>query len=233
MSTSASGGASLSVREIHVTLEKVQILRGFSVEIGAGETIGLVGRNGAGKTTTLRAIMGLVRLSAGDIELDGSSLRNAPPHLRARRGVGYMPEDRRLVPQLTVEENILLPAWAVGASGAPERLDEIYDLMPEVARFRQRKALLLSGGQQKLVALGRALLAGERLLLLDEPFEGVAPALVQRLEEVMEHLRREGGRSILVSDSSLDRTKQVYDRYLMIERGANEAAAARAEAALS
>jgi len=233
MTASASGGASLSVRDIHVTLEKVQILRGFSIEIAVGETIGLVGRNGAGKTTTLRAIMGLVQLSAGDIELDGRSVRSAPPHLRAKLGVGYMPEDRRLVPQLTVEENILLPAWAVGLSGARARLDEIYDLMPEVARFRDRKAMLLSGGQQKLVALGRALLAGERLLLLDEPFEGVAPALVHRLEEVMERLRREGGRSILVSDSSLDRTKQVYDRYLMIERGANEAAGARAEAAVS
>lgn len=233
MSASASGGASLSVRDIHVTLEKVQILRGFSIDIASGETIGLVGRNGAGKTTTLRAIMGLVRLSDGDIELDGCSMRTAPPHLRARLGVGYMPEDRRLVPQLTVEENILLPAWAVRLSGARARLDEIYDLMPEVARFRDRRALLLSGGQQKLVALGRALLAGERLLLLDEPFEGVAPALVGRLEEVMERLRREGGRSILVSDSSLDRTGQVYDRYVLIERGANEAAGARAGAAAS
>jgi branched-chain amino acid transport system ATP-binding protein len=232
MTGSASRGASLSVRDIQVTLEKVQILRGFSMEIAAGETIGLVGRNGAGKTTTLRAIMGLVRVTAGDIEVDGRSIRNSPPHIRAKLGIGYMPEDRRLVPQLTVEENILLPGWAVGASGARSRLEEIYDLMPEVARFRDRKALLLSGGQQKLAALGRALLAGERLLLLDEPFEGVAPALVARLEEVMERLRREGGRSILVSDSSLDRTKESYDRYLLIERGANEIAGARPDAAI-
>jgi branched-chain amino acid transport system ATP-binding protein len=218
----ATTGGRLELREISVVIERVQILREFSMTAGESETIGLVGRNGAGKTTTMRAVMGLVKLSGGDIVFDGESLRNRAPHVRARLGIGYMPEDRRLIPELTVQENILLPSWVVSVPETRRRLEEIYDLMPEVARLADRKALLLSGGQQKLVALGRAMLVGYRALLLDEPFEGIAPALVQRLEEVMGRLRQGSQRTVFISDSTLDRTNEVYDRYVLIERGANE-----------
>lgn len=217
-----TAGARLELRDINVVIEKVQVLRDFSVNLDAGETVGLVGRNGAGKTTTMRAIMGLVRLSGGDTLFDGRSLRDSPAHARAQLGIGYMPEDRRLVPELTAEENILLPSWVVSVPDTRRHLEEIYDLMPELAQLAGRKALLLSGGQQKLVALGRAMLAGHRALLLDEPFEGVAPALVKRLEEVMGKLRHGSRRTALISDSTLDRTNDVYDRYVLIERGANE-----------
>lgn len=128
--------------------------------------------NGAGKTTFTRTIMGILPLSKGQIWIDGKDMTNQPTHMRARIGVGYMPEDRRLIPEFSVEENILLPLDATGQKRQPERLKWIYELMPEIARFANRKAITLSGGQQKLVASGRALIIGRSLLLLDEPFEG-------------------------------------------------------------
>jgi branched-chain amino acid transport system ATP-binding protein len=131
--------------------------------------IGLVGRNGAGKTTTLRAMMGLVSASSGELSFQGNDILKLVAHRRARLGIGYMPEDRRLVPQPTIEENVLIPAWAMPYLGQPRQLQLAYDLLPEVAGMRDRKALLLSGGQQKLVALARAIVAGTHLLLLDEP----------------------------------------------------------------
>jgi len=133
-------------------------------------------------------------------------------------GIGYMPEDRRLVPQLTVEENILLPSWAIGGIDHQSNLKFIYDLMPELHDMKDRKALLLSGGQQKMVALGRALMAGTKLLALDEPFEGVAPALAGRLIEVISALKQEG-RAIIIAQSELATTDELFDREYVLERG--------------
>src|SRR4029453_15493116 len=146
-----------------------------------GQFVGLIGRNGAGKTTLFRAIMGIQPAKAGEMTFDGKSLRAMAGHSRARLGIGYMPEDRRLIPELTVEENVLLPAWASGIADAPGRLERIYRLVAEVKEVGPRKGSQLSGGQQKLAALARALMSGTKLLLLDEPFEGVAPALAPRL----------------------------------------------------
>ena len=146
---------------------------------------GLIGRNGAGKTTLMKSIMGLLKQSSGTIAFDGADLLAAKTHARTRLGIGYMPEDRRLIPDLTVEENVLVPAWAAHLADAAARLEKVYRLIPELREFAPRKGSQLSGGQQKLVALGRALMCGTRLLLLDEPFEGVAPALAQRLAEVV------------------------------------------------
>ena len=142
-----------------------------------------------------------------------------PPHLRVAHGIGYMPEDRRLVPEFTVEENIRLPALVAQDATTPiERLDWIFGLMPEVAQFRARRALELSGGQQKMVALARALMAGTRILLLDEPFEGLAPALARRLGEVLANLKTEGV-SVLIAESNEVHVADLLSRAFRIERG--------------
>ncbi len=208
----------LELRDLDVAIGPVAILRAVNLTLEAGQFAGLIGRNGAGKTTLLRAIMGLLAPRRGSIALEGSSLAGVAAHHRARRGLGYMPEDRRLIPALGVEENILLPAWARNVGDAQERLQRIYRLMPEVEALRGRRALLLSGGQQKLVALARALMSGDKLLLLDEPFEGVAPALAQRLAEVIGRLR-DLGASVILAESSLLHAHGLLDVTYLIDRG--------------
>ena len=152
------------------------------------------------------------------MRFESRDLLAIPTHERARLGIGYMPEDRRLIPELTVEENVLVPAWAARLPDAGSRLQKIYELIPEVKAFAPRKGLQLSGGQQKLAALARALMCGTRLLLLDEPFEGVAPALAQRLAEVVAGLKREG-LSVLLSESDLQHSERLVDRVIAIDRG--------------
>lgn len=208
----------LSLQSIDVNIQSVPILRGLSLDVAEGEIVGLVGRNGAGKTTTMRTIMGLTKPIGGSVTLDGQDMTRFEAYRRPPLGIGYMPEDRRLVPDLTVEENMLLPAWVNSDLDQEGGLKFNYDLMPELHAMRERKALLLSGGQQKLVALGRALLAGPRLLLLDEPFEGVAPALAQRLTEVIVTLKDEK-RSALIAQSELSHSVSLLDREYTIERG--------------
>ena len=214
----------LKVDDIRVRIGSVEAVRGFSMEVGAGELVGLAGRNGAGKTTVMRTIMGITRIVRGSITYDGQDISGLPTHRRAGMGIGYMPETRGLIADLTVEENILLPTWTTAADG-PARLRLVYDIMPELREMAGRKALLLSGGQQKMVALGRALSVGHRLLLLDEPFEGVAPALAQRLSEVISTLKSER-LSILMSMSEMTHTEALLDRIWGIERGENARAAA-------
>jgi len=209
----------LKLHEINVDILAAPVLRDLSLAVPLNGMIGLIGQNGAGKTTTMRAIMGLIGVSKGAIYFGDVNLLKLGAHSRARLGIGYMPEDRGLIQRLTVEENILLPSWAIRMKDAPKRLVKIYELMPEVAAFRTRRALQLSGGQQKLVALARALLVGRELLILDEPFEGIAPALVKRLTAVLSELKSEGGQTILISDSSLDHGRSLYDDIVMIERG--------------
>ncbi len=208
----------LALDKVDVHIQSVPILRGLSLAVGEGEIVGLVGRNGAGKTTTMRTIMGLTRPGAGSINFGGENITTLDAYQRPMLGLGYMPEDRRLVPELTVEENMLLPAWVNDKLDQIAGLKFVYDLMPELHDMRSRKAMLLSGGQQKMAALGRALIAGSRLLLLDEPFEGVAPALAQRLSEVIATLKNEK-RSALIAQSELTHAVSLLDREYTIERG--------------
>lgn len=208
----------LRLENVDVSIGSVSVLRGVSMDVPGGKFTGLIGRNGAGKTTLMRSVMGLLKPSAGRIEFDGAELGSSPTHLRARNGIGYMPEDRRLVPDLTVEENVLLPAWSTGVGDADARLQNIYSMIPEVGDFARRKALLLSGGQQKLVALARALMCGTKLLLLDEPFEGVAPVLAVRLVEVIGSLREQGV-AIVLTESGLTHSRELLDRIYTVDRG--------------
>ncbi|MES2715521.1 MAG: ATP-binding cassette domain-containing protein [Pseudomonadota bacterium] len=212
----------LKIENIHVSIQSVVALRGLSLTVANGTMVGLIGRNGAGKTTTLRTVMGHLAPSQGSIHFDGKDLATLPKHERAVMGIGYMPEDRGLVPELTVEENILVPVWVNKSLRVDQRLGLVYQVLPELKEMKDRRALLLSGGQQKLVALARALAVGTRLLLLDEPFEGVAPALSKRLGEVIAGLKGTEV-SVLVAQSDLNHSRKLVDAEFVIERGANVA----------
>jgi len=208
----------LKISELNVSIQSVDILRNVSIELPSASMAGLVGRNGAGKTTLMKSIMGILPAKSGSIEFDGQDLLKIPTNLRNLSGIGYMPEDRRLIPDLTVEENILVPLWANKTKNTQQRLDYVYHLIPELVEFAPRRGLQLSGGQQKLVALGRALMIGTKLLLLDEPFEGVAPALAQRLAEVISQLKSEG-MAVIFSESDLQYSRHLVQRVFDIDRG--------------
>ncbi len=209
----------LKISNLNVSIQSVDILRDVSIQVDTASMAGLVGRNGAGKTTLIKSVMGILKPKSGTIEFDGVDLIQTPVNLRNRLGIGYMPEDRRLIPDLTVEENILVPAWANDQIDAQKRLSYVYDLIPELRAFAARRGQQLSGGQQKLVALGRALMIGSKLLLLDEPFEGVAPALAQRLVEVISRLQSEG-MAVIFSESDLQHSEHLVQKVYSIDRGA-------------
>ena len=208
----------LEIENLAANIGPTQILRGVALDVPGGSMCGLIGRNGAGKTTVMRTIMGILTAHSGRILFEGQDLVPVAGHRRAHLGIGYMPEDRRLVPQLTTEENIMLPIWATRAEKAEERLAWIFDLMPEVGEFRNRRASELSGGQQKFVAFARALMAGARLLLLDEPGEGIAPVFARRMIEILQDLKREG-QAVLVAESNDVHISRLLDQTFVIERG--------------
>ena len=208
----------LRIEGLDVSIASVGILRGVNMDVPTGKFVGLIGRNGAGKTTLMRSVMGILPPRQGSISFDGAPLGKTPVHQRARNGIGYMPEDRRLVPSLTGEENVLIPAWSAGVADPRERLADVYKMIPEVEAFSGRRALQLSGGQQKLVALARALMCGTKLLLLDEPFEGVAPVLARRLAEVISGLKQRG-LSIVLTESDLSHSREMLDVIYSIDRG--------------
>lgn len=210
---------SLDISDLDVSIEGIGILRDINLLIPTGKMAGLIGHNGAGKTTLIRAIMGLLPVSKGTISFKGEDITRQPSHRRANLRISYMPEDRRLIPELSVTENMLMPAWANKIRDGEERLKWVYSLMPEIADFGDRKALQLSGGQQKLVALGRALIPGREMILLDEPFEGVAPVLAKRLSSVIADLRGEG-LTVLIAESDDTHSADLVDATWRIERGA-------------
>lgn len=205
------------VHQLNLSIQRVPILRDVSLEIETGSICGLIGRNGAGKTSLMRSIMGVVPIEGGEISFQNEALHQRKAHERAALGIGYLPEDRRLIADFTVEENIMVSLWATNNPDR-SRLEWVYELMPEISRFADRKALTLSGGQQKLVALARALVSGNNLLLLDEPFEGVAPVLANRLMEVIQSLKS-ANLTVLISESDYTHSKSVVNKVYSIERG--------------
>jgi len=208
----------LRIHAADVSIGATPVLRGIELEVPAGSMCGLIGRNGAGKTTLMRAIMGILPTRGGSMSFEHMDLSKVPGHHRARLGIGYMPEDRRLVPSLTAEENIMIPVWSTGMDDADDRLEWIYGLMPEMAEFRRRTAAQLSGGQQKFVAFARALLVGTQLLLLDEPNEGIAPVFARRMVEILARLKAEG-QAVLVAESNDAHIADILDHTFVLERG--------------
>jgi branched-chain amino acid transport system ATP-binding protein len=217
----------LEIEALRVKFGATAILRRVTMGIGAGQRVALVGRNGAGKTTTLRAIMGLVEAEATRMDFDGAALSSVPAHRRTALGIGYAPEERKLFGPFTVETNILLPAQVLGL--APDEIKarraRVHDVLPELRDLGDRRAAGLSGGQGKMVALGRALMVGTRLLLLDEPFQGLAPALARHYAEALGRLKAaEPNLAILITESNPALLKPLVDTAFRIERGEAEPA---------
>lgn len=208
----------LEIKSLCVNIGPTAILRNVHISVAHGSIVGLTGRNGAGKTTLMRTIMGLLKPESGTMTFDGRDLISLQAYQRTGLGFGYAPEDRRLIPDLSVLENLCAPVWALGKKDVDSRLERVHRIIPELKEFAPRRAMQLSGGQQKLVAIGRALMTAQKLLLLDEPFEGVAPALSKRIAEVVGELRNEGF-SALLSGADLQHAGNVLDAAHHIDRG--------------
>ncbi len=193
------------------------VVHGVSLAVRAGEVVALLGRNGAGKTTTLRAVLGLVRVHRGRVQFRGADLVGRPPYEVARLGIAYVPDDRRIFPDLTVEENLLLAHYATRREG-PWDLERVYSLFPALRELRGLRGTQLSGGQQKMLALGRALMTNPDLMLLDEPVEGLAPLVVRQLEDTLREIRR-AGVTILLADQNLRFCRRIADRGYVLDRG--------------
>ncbi len=211
----------LGFADVDVSIAKVHILRDVSFTIAPAETVALIGRNGAGKTTTLRSVMGFTAVT-GRITIAGKDIAAFAPAKRPGLGIGYAPEDRRLFSAFSVEENITMPGQVAGYSRPHlrDRLDRVYHILPELKQLAPRPAGAVSGGQSKMVALGRALMIGTRLIMLDEPFQGLAPALARRYADALASLRDEDRQvTLLVSESNPRLLRKLADRLLVIERG--------------
>ncbi|TYC61817.1 ATP-binding cassette domain-containing protein [Rhodobacterales bacterium] len=211
----------LEFRNVSASIGIIEILRDLDFRIAPAETLALIGRNGAGKTTLLRTVMGFTRVK-GELLFDGKPLTTVSPPKRPGLGIGYSPEDRRLFSAFSVEENILLPADAarLGKEETRRRLDKVYDILPELKEMAGRPAGNVSGGQGKMVALARALMLGTKLVMLDEPFQGLAPALALRYADALRALR-DSDRSItlIITESNPALLRGFANRTLVIERG--------------
>ncbi len=209
----------LEMREVTGGYGTSQALFGVDLHVDHGEVVTLMGRNGMGKTTTLRAIMGLVKVWGGDIRLDGIAVVGRPTHRIARRGIGYVPEGRQVFPNLTVHENLV--ATAANRSGAadPWTADRVMALFPRLAERRTQYARTLSGGEQQMLAIGRALMTNPLFMLLDEATEGLAPMVREEIWTVLETNLKEAGQAILVVDRHPEAMARIADRHYVMEKG--------------
>ena len=212
--------ALLELEDVHTYYGEAHILQGVSLAVGAGEVVSLIGRNGAGKTTTLRSIMGLARPAHGRVRLRGEDLARLPTHEIVRRGIAWIPEERRVLPNLTVLENLKLGMLGVGAreAEAAARLEEVFGHFPRLRERIDHGGRLLSGGEQQMVAIARALVARPTVMLVDEPTEGLAPILVQSLTEILAEINRRGT-TILLVEQTLEVALALSHRVYVMDQG--------------
>lgn len=216
----------LELKEVNTYRGPAHVLNGVSLTVNAGEAVCLVGRNGAGKTTTIESIMGLLPVRSGSISFHQENIGALPPHQRARRGIGYAPEDCGIFPELTVAENLMISTWlaeassrAQGSSTNGDDVEErVFSVFPEVKDLGRREGLHLSGGQKKMVAIARAMALAPSLLLLDEAFEGLAPVVVSRFTDAVIKIK-EMGIALLIAESNLANATRIADRLYVIDRG--------------
>ena len=222
-----NNGAVLALRNANTYRGQAHVLRNVSLAVQSGETVCLVGRNGAGKTTTMESLMGLLPVRSGEVTYQGREITGTPPHVRARLGLGYAPDDSGIFPDLTVAEHLRIGAWLAGDSaesgrgsstGDAGRRDAIDALFPELQRLMPRKGLHLSGGEKKMVAIARAMSLRPSMLLLDEAFEGLAPLVVNRFADAVRRIK-DMGISMLIAESNVASAAKVADRLYVIDRG--------------
>ena len=207
----------LTIDNLHQAYGGSHILRGLSFEVKTGEVTTLLGRNGVGKTTLLKSLMGLVKTKQGSITFDGQDITHLPPHQRVKAGIGYVPQGREIFPRLTVEENLLMGlATKPGNTKIPQR---IFDMFPVLRQMMHRRGGDLSGGQQQQLAIGRALAMGPKLLILDEPTEGIQPSIIKDIERAIRMLAETGEMAILLVEQYYDFAESLADQYLLMERG--------------
>jgi urea transport system ATP-binding protein len=217
-SSANSTGTVLRLTKLEARYGESSVLRDVNLEVPEGKLVSLMGRNGVGKTTTLKSIMGLLPQSAGEIEFAGKTWHREPPEARARAGMGYVPQGRDIFPNMTVGENLQICVALYGRK-AKERMPFVLDLFPVLKEMLKRKGGVLSGGQQQQLAIGRALLTCPKLLILDEPTEGIQPSIIDLIEDALLRLKREMGISILLVEQYLDFVAAISDYVYIMDRG--------------
>jgi len=210
--------STLELRGVHAGYGRMEILHGVSLRVDAGEIVSLIGANGAGKTTTLRAIAGVVRTSQGEIDFDGHDVANARPDLVVRRGLVHVAQDRELFGELTVNDNLSMGAYTRSRPERDQGLDEVFDLFPALKERRSQRADTMSGGQQQMLAIGRALMARPSCLTLDEPSVGLAPKLAQQVLDAITRIR-DTGVTVLIVEQNAAQALAISDRAYVIESG--------------
>jgi len=221
MSTAANNTPLVAVEDLHTYYGKSHILHGVTLRIGPGEVVGLLGRNGVGKSTTLKTIMGLVQPSRGKVLFDGSVVTGMPPHKLARLGLGYVPEDRRIFRSLTVIENLRTGLDRHGVTDEKKRalLDKAFTYFPVLAERRNQAGGTLSGGEQQMLAIARAMMLEPKIILLDEPTEGLMPRMVSQIRNIVDVLHRENV-AILLVEQNVPLTLEASERVYIMEKGA-------------
>jgi len=210
--------ALLTVEEIHTYYGEAHILQGVSLRLEEGEVVTLIGRNGAGKTTTLRSIMGIARPSRGRVTLRGENLTRRPTHEIVRRGIAWVPEERRILPNLTVLENLRLGMLGRSGGGADGALDEVFAYFPRLRERVEQRGRFLSGGEQQMLAIARGLVARPSIMLVDEPTEGLAPLIVQSLTEILARINQRGTTLLLV-EQTLEVAMTLSHRLYVMDQG--------------